>query len=102
MEALGTRVQVEKGATGGQITIDFFTNEDLHMIFDIIKSNPAKNPNEMLERHIESQGGLDAVVPYGASDEEAGDVHLMDDRTLEEKETTDIDADLYSIKNFSL
>lgn len=102
MEALGTRVHVEKGESGGHITIDFFTNDDLRTIFDAIKSNQIKDPNDMLDRHIESQGGIDAIVPAGASDEKEGDIHLMDDRTLEEKEKSENDADLYNIKNFSI
>src|SRR5574343_430774 len=41
-EALGTRVHVEKGQHGGQITIDFFTNEDIRNIVDVMKAVESK------------------------------------------------------------
>src|ERR1035437_2039578 len=33
-ESLGTRVHIDRKENGGQIMIDFFSNEDLHMILD--------------------------------------------------------------------
>lgn len=98
-ETLGTRVHIEKREQGGYITIDFFTNEDLHTILDTIRSE-AKNPNAMLERFISSQP--QPVSTAVAQMEQEDDLHLIDDRTNEEIKQTEEDIDLYNIKNFSL
>ena len=37
-ETLGTRVQINKRENGGKITIDFFSDSDLEMIVNLIKS----------------------------------------------------------------
>ena len=55
-EKLGTRVHIDRKELGGQIKIDFFSTEDLRMILDLIqKGEIEKKPEEMLERHIESE-----------------------------------------------
>ena len=95
-ETLGTRVHIDRKENGGQITIDFFSNDDLRMILDIIKSNQIKNPNEMLDSFMAKQAG------ESVSDTLEEDSILLDDRTTEEKAQADEDADLYSIKNFSI
>jgi len=56
-ESLGTRVRIDRKDNGGQITIDFFSNDDLQMILDLLKSNREKNPQEMMEKFIASQQG---------------------------------------------
>src|SRR3989344_3395602 len=38
-EALGTRVQIERRDVGGKVMIDFFSNDDLKTLLDIIQSN---------------------------------------------------------------
>ncbi len=54
-ESLGTRVHIERKENGGHITIDFFTNDDLHTILGLIKSSGETNPNSMLEKFMESK-----------------------------------------------
>jgi ParB family chromosome partitioning protein len=94
-ETLGTRVSIEKKENGGKILIDFFSNDDLKQILDLIKSNQRKSGTEMLERHIEEMQKV----------EENSEVNTdIDDRTPEQKkedENAD-DEELYSIKNFSI
>lgn len=51
-ESLGTRVSIEKRENGGKIMIDFFSQDDLKTILDLIKSNQQKSPTEMMDRHI--------------------------------------------------
>jgi len=112
-ETLGTRVHIEKKENGGYITIDFFTNDDLRTILDIIKSqNEGGNPNKMLENYIakrESEVKLpdelnvedknaDELIVKNIED----DLHLMDDRTIEERRKAEEDVDLYNINNFTL
>ncbi len=88
-ETLGTRVQVEKKEVGGKIHIDFFSNEDLQMIFEMLQkaevhTAPAVSPSTQTE-----------VSPTMASE-----APMNDKPKIEEK--AEDDMDLYSIKNFSL
>lgn len=108
-ESLGTRVHIEKKENGGYITIDFFTNDDLHTILGIIKSNENRNPSEMLDKFIVSSQADDLnqnIANKEGSKKETGEennnIHLIDDRTTEEIKETEEDVDLYNIKNFSL
>jgi ParB-like chromosome segregation protein Spo0J len=118
-ETLGTRVHIEKKENGGYITIDFFTNDDLRTILEIIKSkNGGSNPNQMLEKFISNQESKAQAEALSKTQSEAvsqpevseqlakaeteDDLHLVDDRTEEEIEKTEEDIDLYNIKNFSV
>lgn len=97
-ETLGTRVHIEKKDNGGYITIDFFTNDDLRTILDIIKNRKEMigNPNEMLEKYISKQEE-NKIEPSPILEGE-----LLDDRTEEEAKKTEEEVDLYNIKNFSI
>ncbi len=55
-ESLGTRVHIEKKETGGQLKIDYFSNDDLRKILDLVNTGEKKDPTEMLENYIKSQG----------------------------------------------
>ena len=104
-QTLGTRVHIDRKENGGQIMIDFFSNEDLRMILDLLKSNQEKNPNEMLEKFIARQQTDNELKPETSSVESVivdDDSHLIDDRTPEEINQTEEDIDLYNIKNFSV
>jgi ParB family chromosome partitioning protein len=107
-ESLGTRVHIEKKENGGYITIDFFTNDDLHTILGLIKSSEDKNPNSMLEKFIENQGGMSfPSLPkkegeVGINDLTEEGLEMMEDRTKQEIQKTEEDVDLYNIKNFSI
>jgi hypothetical protein len=87
-EALGTRVQIERRDVGGKIMIDFFSNDDLKSLLDIIQTNTIKNPNDALDRFAEKNPEV-ASAPSG---------ELVDDRSVEEKK----DDDMYSVTNFSI
>ena len=92
-ESLGTRVHIERRENGGYITIDFFTNDDLHTILNLIKTSDERNPNSMLDKFIANQEPQVETV---------NDIHLIDDRTKQEIDKTEEDIDLYNIKNFSI
>jgi ParB family chromosome partitioning protein len=105
-ESLGTRVHIEKKENGGYITIDFFTNDDLHTILNSIKKIENGNPNSMLDKYIESQEpeteeGIVSSINAEVKELE-NDVMLMEDRTKEEIQKAEEDVDLYNIKNFSI
>ncbi len=61
---LGTRVHIERRDVGGQIRIDFFSPEDLHVLLDIIDLEKMPLPKEtMLDRFISKQQGENVAVP---------------------------------------
>lgn len=85
MESLRTRVKIEKRDRdrGGKLLIEFFSDEDLMFLLDMITKNRS-NP---------------------ATQEVVGEGSALDDRTpaeIKKAEDTPIEEDLYSIKNFSI
>jgi len=106
-ESLGTRVHIEKKENGGYITIDFFTNDDLHTILNSIKPSGENNPNGMLDKFIAScEPEIERVIiedeNLSNTIDEINETHLMDDRTKEEIKKAEEDIDLYNINNFSI
>lgn len=102
-ETFGTRVQIDKKENGGQIKIDFFTNDDLHMILDMIKERKDGSKTEMLDKYIKTQPVEE--VKQETQEVEANQLpieedHLIDDRSEEEIQKGE--EDLYNIKNFSV
>lgn len=105
-ETLGTRVSIEKRENGGKILIDFFSNEDLYGILDLIKGNK-KSPTDMLDKHIEMNPTppVNPNIPDYVSDPTGATLTVedLDDRTPEEKKKDEnTEDDIYSIKNFSI
>ncbi len=124
-ETLGTRVHIEKKENGGYITIDFFTNNDLRTILDIIKSKKDEigDPNKMLDSFISQkeseaklsetampiQNEVEVIIetPKLATAESnldsiENELNLLEDRTNEEIKKAEEEVDLYNINNFSL
>jgi ParB family chromosome partitioning protein len=112
-ESLGTRVHIERKENGGKVVIDFFSNDDLRTILDILKSNEGKVPADMMQKFIAAQGNIEmkpqtenvegaAVVDNELEKEALEEVAPQDDRSDEEKQEADESEDLYSTKNFSL
>jgi hypothetical protein len=110
-ESLGTRVHIERKDTGGKLTIDFFSADDLRDILDRVTSAGVALgiPTDKLTGHIEKTEAV-AVVPT-AEGISAGEVSqvpevAIDDRAPEEvakDDNTEIqDDELYSLKNFSV
>jgi len=101
-ETLGTRVHIEKKENGGYITIDFFTDDDLHTILEIIKSDQEHNPNEMLEKFIAIQEKKNPINPISNIEKAEDDYNLDDDGSKDEIKKAEEESDLYNIKNFSI
>lgn len=84
--SLGTRVRIEKKENGGKLMIEFFSNDDLQDILNMLKNGSQQ--------------------PVASSQEETETTQTgIDDRTPEEikmAENTPIEDDLYSTKNFSI
>jgi ParB family chromosome partitioning protein len=86
-EALGTRVAIEPKETGGKLSIDFFSEDDLRVLFSALASRIA-------------QGKYKAPEESTATDDvPSDDVALLDDRTKEEKT---IDENTFDPNSFSL
>ena len=97
-EKLGTRVHIDRKELGGQIKIDFFSNDDLRMILDLIsKSEINKKPEQMLEKYIAhtTENATETTLPYVENEE-----NNVDDRSKEEKKTDE--NNLYDISNFNV
>jgi hypothetical protein len=92
-ESLGTRVLIEKRENGGKITIDFFSDDDLKNILELIKNNQTAPVMEM--------PNLDGQTSQVAENPESDLIVEIEDRSPQEIKS-DEDTDLYSIKNFSI
>ena len=111
-ETLGTRVHIERRDNGGKVSIDFFSNDDLRTIVELLKSNEKHQPHEFMERFIKKQSDVSASSPKQKIVEQnksemspmpelaPEDAKLVDDRT--KQEVQEDEQELYSIKNFSL
>lgn len=83
-EALGTRVAIETGTGGGKLTIDFFSEEDLHTIFTA------------LAKRLEKDAGAPTTdVPAAPEDQKLA----IDDRS---KEEITMDENSFDASSFSL
>lgn len=105
-DKLGTRVHIERNEKGGQIKIDFFSNDDLRTILDMLnQKKEALSSNEMLENHIAKSESQNIVVgentPAPVEQTKSEELALLDDRSKEEIKEED-NGDLYNISNFSL
>lgn len=112
-DALGTRVHIEKKSVGGQITIDFFSDEDLNTLLDLIETKKGQI-NMMaqyehtqhiptVENQSEGLSGEESDV-LALSDDLVQNTEFLDDRTKEEVQTHDDESeeDLYNIGSFSV
>lgn len=94
-ESLGTRVQIERKNVGGKVIIDFFTNEDIKKIVDILHSDIAKNSDDALKNY--EQNHQDFIAR-----EKAEFTNPTENADRKQKETENKDDDLYSLKDFSI
>lgn len=81
-ETLGTRVRIEKGKTGGKVTIDYFSPEDLRIL---------------LERFTNNTTTVQKDTEINSTSNSAP----VDDRPAEEVDKNE-NEDLYLLKNFSV
>lgn len=91
-EALGTRVQIERREIGGKILIDFFSNEDLKSLIEILQKPTTNN-----QQPTTSSKPKDDYLTEQAA-QNSGNSQIIDDRSVEEKG----DEDIYSVKNFTI
>ncbi len=130
-ESLGTRVQIEAGARGGKVVIDYFAPDDLQSLLDHLAGQEipfhASSPPSALDASevspsVTSQGEVKGEVESGAPILEASLEHeraellappieepLLSDGHHEvallddrSRDEKKDDEDLYSVKNFSV
>lgn len=122
-ESLGTRVHIERKDYGGKLMIDFFSNDDLRTILDLLKSNENKTSHDALDRKLQEMNTnsgnkevqintpIENIVDTPNTNleiivDESHDDFIPevaeDDRTKEEIRNDEEDTDLYNIKDFSL
>jgi ParB family transcriptional regulator, chromosome partitioning protein len=98
---LGTRVHIERkemanGTVGGKIMIDFFSNDDLRTIIELMNKRQQQQQQQELQQAAPVQPVMETIEK--APDESPA--IILDDRSKEEKKTDENDEDLYSVKNF--
>jgi ParB family chromosome partitioning protein len=112
-DKLGTRVHIQPAEVGGKITIDYFSNDDLDIIVDVLaKTEATRDPNTSYKAFLSNaEAGAAPVVPVDTEqkeevrpeESEKEEVAFLDDRDKEEVQKSEEDVDgLYNIKNFSL
>ena len=120
-DSLGTRVHIERSDTGGKLSIDFFSAQDLRDILDRMNSAGGDPVPDILTRHINNLNNskkVETVTPVSATISTEPEVPAeplskiseinaaTDDRPVAEikkEANTDnaaVDEDLYSLKNF--
>ncbi|MDO8664489.1 MAG: ParB/RepB/Spo0J family partition protein, partial [Candidatus Liptonbacteria bacterium] len=95
-ESFGTRVRIERKEVGGKITIEFFSDDDLHTIVDMM--NDRKQGGKTTLNAAEAAPRSSDVDAGVAGAAEAP----IDDRNKAEIQADEDEEDLYSVKNFSI
>lgn len=104
-EVLGTRVQIERKDNGGKIHIDFFTNQDLRGILDLIKKEKLHGTAAPVQAQTSEQIITEATplaVPVQVAEVVQEPAKPIDDRSPEEKKESEDDPDLYSVTSFTI
>lgn len=96
-EKLGTRVQIERKQFGGKVVIDYFSNEDLRNLLELV----SKGFKKELMINDPTRSGAPAVQ---LTDEELKVIETMkkEDPMDQPDLPLQSDEDLYSLKNFSV
>lgn len=96
-ESLGTRVQIERKKIGGKVVIDFFCNDDIKKMIDILKnrSGEKRDPNEALNNFEKNN-------PDFIQKSREDFANKKNDTFSATKSEEENDEELYSLKDFSL
>ena len=90
-ESLGTRVRINKSKEGGTLTIDFFSPEDLRLLYERLSSGAHLGASELVKNDADiSPSTPDSVSSAPVDDRAPADIEKEDNQ------------DLYSLKDFSL
>lgn len=104
-ESLGTRVRIEKGKTGGTVTIDFFSPDDLRLLLarltevEQAPQSPKTNTDNSVG-NVSTSSGSESSNPE--NNQSANTPVALDDRAPLEADKEENEEDLYALKNFSV
>lgn len=94
-DTLGTRVHIERREVGGKLTIDYFSKDDLRMIFELLNKEKSVAPS--VSGAAEK---ISSATPLQVS-ESIENATPIDDRTPAEQKQEE-NEDIYSVSNFSI
>jgi len=81
-QALGTRVMIEKREQGGKVVIDFFNNQDLRHLLDMLEQNPSSRGINSMPSYVPgqqmNQQAVNVTTPVTASKTTDVTTHLDD------------------------
>ncbi len=109
-EALGTRVMIERKDNGGKVVINFFTNDDLRHILELVekKGGVAALSSVPAVAGSSNIAGISSALPHisdiSMDTTESNDSIDSAGNPIDDSTPSDVaeDENLYSIKNFSL
>lgn len=109
-EKLGTRVKIDKKDYGGQITIDFFDNNEVRHLLDMVDAlkmadrNPGANLDQYIENGAPRREFINIDTPIDPNEKEyIESMNLQEKNEYENgRKNMDKDDDLYSVANFSI
>lgn len=78
-QALGTRVLIEKTEKGGKVVIDFFNNQDLRHLLDMLERNPSDRGINSMPDYVPSINSIASSLNAmgGQAEESAGDSDIV-------------------------
>lgn len=68
-QALGTRVMIEKREQGGKVVIDFFNNQDLRHLLEMLEQNPSSRGINSMPNYVPGQQTVQGVVHQTLGDQ---------------------------------
>lgn len=112
-ESLGTRVHIEKTENGGKVHIDFFNNDDLMALINLLQVKAEENiPNSSMDafdkfaNNVEgTASGLENMPDQPVSSEMVSQPLIPSTPSLAPAASAPVkedDEDIYSVKNFSI
>jgi ParB family chromosome partitioning protein len=98
-QSLGTRVHIERKDTGGKLTIDFFSADDLRDILERVSATGITMgaAADKMEGHIQKMAPAEDAVTVAVDDRSKEEIEKDD---TSESDTDASGDDLYSMKNF--
>ena len=105
-ESLGTRVRIEQKESGGRLTIDFFSADDLRAILERVSAHQAASAAPVFASTSDVTSLSGELSGSFSGESSVADASIssapVDDRSKDEIEKQENSEDLYSVKNFSL
>ena len=80
--------------------IDFFSNDDLRSILEVVSNKQELGTNALLNRHIAKSETVAPTQNDSIGQIKNDEVSLLDDRSFEEKKEDE--DNLYSVDNFTV